>query len=181
MLQAFDAYAQQAVEFVRVHEAWAAPLAFALAFGESLVFLSLLTPAWAALIAIGSLIRAGNLDFWPIWVAASIGAAIGDWVSYWLGLKVGRPVASVWPLSRRPELLLATEAFVRRWGVAAIIVGRFFGPLRASVPLVAGVFRMPYWRFQIANVSSAFLWAGVLLFFGDALSLLFDKISEQWR
>jgi membrane protein DedA with SNARE-associated domain len=62
MLQAFDAYAQQAVEFVRMHEAWAAPLAFALAFGESLVFLSLLTPAWAALIAIGALIRAGILD-----------------------------------------------------------------------------------------------------------------------
>jgi hypothetical protein len=36
--------------------------------------------------------------------------------------------------------LPTAEAFVRRWGVAAIIVGRFFGPLRASVPLVAGVF-----------------------------------------
>jgi hypothetical protein len=79
MIQSLDAYAQQAVEFVSVHEAWAAPLAFALAFGESLVFVSLLTPAWAALIVIGALIRAGNLDFWPIWVAASIGAALGDW------------------------------------------------------------------------------------------------------
>ena len=180
MLQALDAYAQQAVEFVRVHEAWAAPVGFALAFGESLVFVSLLAPAWAALIAIGALIRAGNLDFWPIWVGSSIGAAIGDWVSYWLGLKIGRPIASVWPLSRRPELLPTAEAFVRRWGVAAIIVGRFFGPLRASVPLVAGVFRMPYWRFQIANFSSAFLWTAVLLIFGDVLSLLFNKVLGQW-
>jgi membrane protein DedA with SNARE-associated domain len=104
---------------------------------------------------------------------------MGDWVSYWLGLKVGRPVASIWPLSRRPELLPRAEAFVRRWGVAAIIVGRFFGPLRASVPLVAGVFRMPYWRFQIANFSSAFVWAGVLLIVGDVASLLLGKVWGQ--
>jgi membrane protein DedA with SNARE-associated domain len=174
MIQALNLHAQEMVEFVRAHKAWAAPLAFALAFGESLVFVSLLTPAWAALIGIGTLIRAGSLDFWPIWVAASIGAALGDWVSYWLGLKVGRPIASIWPLSRRPDLLPTAERFVRRWGVAAVVVGRFFGPLRASVPLAAGIFRMPYWPFQIANFSSAFLWAGVLLIVGDVVTLALE-------
>jgi membrane protein DedA with SNARE-associated domain len=39
--------------------------------------------------------------------------------------------------------------------------------LRASVPLVAGIFRMPFWEFQIANFASAFVWAGVLLTIGD--------------
>jgi membrane protein DedA with SNARE-associated domain len=39
--------------------------------------------------------------------------------------------------------------------------------LRASVPLVAGIFEMPYWRFQLANFSSAFVWAAVLLTIGD--------------
>jgi membrane protein DedA with SNARE-associated domain len=48
---------------------WAAPVVFALAFGESLAFISLLIPAWAALIGIGVLIASGNLSFWPIWVA----------------------------------------------------------------------------------------------------------------
>jgi membrane protein DedA with SNARE-associated domain len=32
-------------------------------------------------------------------------------------------------------------------GVLAIFVGRFFGPLRAAVPLVAGVLRMAFWPF----------------------------------
>ena len=49
----------------------------------------------------------------------------------------------------------------------AIFIGRFFGPLRASVPLVAGIFRMPFWAFQVANFSSAFVWAAVLLTMGD--------------
>jgi len=82
MLAEIDIYAPQLVDFVRTHEAWAAPIVFALAFGESLAFLSLLIPAWAALVGIGVLIAAsGGLNFWPIWVAASIGAALGDWLS----------------------------------------------------------------------------------------------------
>ena len=172
MLASLEAYAQQIVEFVRVHEAWAAPVVFALAFGESLAFISLLIPAWAALVAIGVLIGSGDLNFWPIWVAGSIGAALGDWLSYWIGLKLGPPVAHVWPLSRHPELIPRGERFVKRWGVLAIFIGRFFGPLRASVPLVAGIFAMPYWRFQIANFTSAFLWAAVLLTLGDVVAKL---------
>ena len=167
MLASLEAHAQQLVEFVRVHEAWAAPIVFALAFGESLAFISLLIPAWAALVGIGVLIASGNLNFWPIWVAGSLGAALGDWLSFWIGIKLGPPVAHIWPLSRHPQLLPKGETFVKRWGPLAIFIGRFFGPLRASVPLVAGIFRMPFWEFQIANFTSAFVWAGVLLTVGD--------------
>jgi membrane protein DedA with SNARE-associated domain len=167
MLESIEGYAQQLVEFVRVHEAWAAPVVFALAFGESLAFISLVIPAWAALVGIGALIGSSQLNFWPIWVAGAIGAALGDWLSYWVGIKLGSAVAHVWPLSRHPELLPKGEAFVTRWGVLAIFIGRFFGPLRASVPLVAGIFRMHCWQFQIANFTSAFVWAFVLLTMGD--------------
>ena len=104
MFASLEAYAQQMVEFVRVHEAWAAPMVFALAFGESLAFISLLIPAWAALVGIGVLIGSGDLNFWPIWVAGALGAALGDWLSYWIGLKLGPPVAHIWPLSRHPDL-----------------------------------------------------------------------------
>jgi len=176
MLASLEAYAQHLVEFVRVHEAWAAPIVFLLAFGESLAFISLLIPAWAALVGIGVLIASGNLSFWPVWVAGALGAAIGDWLSYWVGVKLGPPVAHVWPLSRHPELLPRGEAFVKRWGVLAIFIGRFFGPLRASVPLVAGIFRMPWWPFQLANFSSAFLWAAVLLTLGDVVSKIFKWV-----
>lgn len=178
MFESLEAHAQQVVEFVRVHEAWAAPVVFALAFGESLAFISLLIPAWAALVGIGVLISSGNLNFWPIWIAGSIGAALGDWLSYWIGVKLGPPVAHMWPLSRHPELLPKGEAFVKRWGVLAIFVGRFFGPLRASVPLVAGIFRMPSLQFQTANFSSAFVWAAVLLTLGDVVSKVLRFV---WR
>ena len=160
----------RSVDFVRTNQAWAVPVVFALAFGESLAFISLLIPAWGALVAIGALIGSSGIKFWPIWVSASLGAAFGDWLSYWIGLKLEHTVANVWPLSRHPDLIPRGEIFMKKWGIPGIFIGRFFGPLRASVPLIAGIFEMPFWRFQFANFTSAFVWAAVLLTIGDGIS-----------
>jgi membrane protein DedA with SNARE-associated domain len=78
-----------------------------------------------------------------------------------------RKAVHVWPLSRHPDLIPRGEAFVKRWGVLGIFIGRFFAPLRAVVPLVAGIFAMPYSQFQIANFASAFVWSAVVLLFGE--------------
>src|SRR3979411_156221 len=69
----FEQYVQSVVDFVREHQAWAAPIVFALAFMESLAFLSLLVPAWGALVLIGGLIQAGGLSLWPVWSPARSG------------------------------------------------------------------------------------------------------------
>lgn len=156
-------------DFVRDHAVWAAPIVFVLAFGESLAFLSLFIPGWAALVAIGALIGVSDISFWPSWLAGSIGAACGDWISYWVGYRFKDKVAQMWPLSKRPDMLPHAERFVQGWGVPSIFIGRFFGPLRAFVPLAAGIFEMPYWHFQIANFTSAFLWAAVVLGVGEQL------------
>lgn len=161
--QTMEQYTHSLIEFVRTNQVWAVPIVGALAFAESLAFMSLIVPAWAALVGIGALIGMGGLEFWPIWVAAAVGAALGDWLSYWLGFTFKDNIAHVWPLSRYPDLLPKGEAFIRRFGVFAVALGRFFGPLRASVPLVAGIFVMPFWPFQVANFGSAFVWAAVLL------------------
>jgi membrane protein DedA with SNARE-associated domain len=173
-----EAYAKQLAEFVRAHEMWAAPIMFVLAFGESLAFISLLIPAWSFLVAIGAMIGPSGINFWPIWIGGALGAAFGDWLSYWIGFKLEKSVYKMWPLSRHPELIPKGEAFVTKWGVLGIFVGRFFGPLRASVPLVAGIFRMPQMKFQIANFTSAFVWAAALLLLGDVIGTIVERV---WR
>lgn len=165
-------------DFVRDNQVWAAPIVMLLAFGESLAFISLLVPAWGALVAIGALIGVSGISFYPVWIAGGLGAALGDWVSYWFGYRYKEKVAEIWPLSRYPGLLPRGEAFVRSWGIPSIFIGRFFGPLRASVPLAAGIFEMPYWTFQVANFVSAMLWSAVLLLFGDVLAKIMEWI---WR
>jgi membrane protein DedA with SNARE-associated domain len=152
-----------AVEFVRLHAVWAAPVVFALAFAESLALVSLVIPAWGALVAVGGLVGAGAVDFVPVWIAGSVGAALGDWVSYAIGWHYKERAHHLWPLSRYPDMLPKGEAFFQRWGALGVAIGRFSGPLRATVPLAAGIFEMPWLEFQVANVLSAFLWAGVLL------------------
>ena len=177
-MEFLDGYVQPVIVFVRDNAVWAPPIAFALAFGESLAFISLLIPAWGALVAIGALIGASGISFWPVWIAGGIGAALGDWVSYWFGFKFKERVAQMWPLSRYPAMLPRGEAFVKKWGVPSIFIGRFFGPLRASVPLAAGIFEMPYWRFQAANFISALVWSAALLLFGDVIGQIVEWI---WR
>jgi membrane protein DedA with SNARE-associated domain len=172
----FEQYVYPIRDFVVLHQAWAAPVVFALAFAESLAFISLLVPAWGALVAIGYIVQAGGLNFWPIWIAGSVGAALGDWLSYWIGLKLEHAVQNIWPLSRHPQLIPKGEAFITRWGALGIFIGRFSGPLRASVPLVAGIFKMPFWRFQVANFSSAFVWAATLILLGDVIARVLQVI-----
>jgi membrane protein DedA with SNARE-associated domain len=178
VLMDLDAYIQPIIDFVRVHRVWAAPVVFVLCFAESLAFVSLLIPAWAALVGIGALVSASGLSFWPIWVAGAVGAALGDWLSYWIGLKLENRVYHTWPLSQHPDLIPKGEEFIKKWGALAIFIGRFSGPLRASVPIIAGVFAMPYWHFQLANFSSAFIWAAVLLTLGDVTTITIKWLAK---
>jgi hypothetical protein len=49
-----------------------------------------------------------------------------------------------------PEVLQRGVALSKTWGLVFVFVGRFFGPLRAAVPIVAGILRMPRLKFQLA-------------------------------
>ncbi|MDE2332983.1 MAG: DedA family protein [Rhodospirillales bacterium] len=149
--------------WLQQHEAWAPAVVFALAFGESLALISLLLPATFILLGASGLIGAAGLAFWPVWVAAVAGAVLGDAVSYWLAVYFQDAVGRAWPLSRHPDLLARGHVFFRRWGVGSVFLGRFFGPLRSAVPLVAGLCGMPQLPFQLANLASALAWATLML------------------
>jgi membrane protein DedA with SNARE-associated domain len=148
---------------VRTHAVLAPPIVFFLAFGESLAFVSLLLPATLLLVGGGGVISAAGLGFGPIWVAAAAGAVLGDWVSYWLGRHYEHAITKTWPLSRHPDLLRRGHEFFEKWGMAGVFLGRFFGPLRCIVPLVAGVCGMSWLAFQAANIASGVIWATLVL------------------
>ncbi len=160
---AIAGFTEAVLRFIGANGHLAPVVVFALAFGESLAFVSLLLPATAILLGAGGLLGAAGVGFWPVWAAAVLGAVLGDWVSYRLGYHFKSAIAGYWPLSRRPDLLARGQAFFARWGVLGVFLGRFFGPLRSAVPLVAGICAMPALPFQLANVASALIWAlGVL-------------------
>lgn len=148
--------------------AYAVPFIFVVTFIESLPVVSLLVPSTALLLATGALVGAGTLEPGPVVTGAIAGAIAGDAVGFWISRAYGPRVIRRWlPRSQRRHYARALLMF-RRWGWAAVFFGRFLGPVRAVAPLIAGVARMPEWRFQGANVASALLWAPLMLLPGYA-------------
>jgi len=171
-----DDVAQPLLDFIKAHSDWAALVMFITAFGESFVFVSLLFPGTTVLIAAGTLRSDGTLPYVPILLGAVLGAVLGDSISYWLGRNFGGGIARVWPFSHHPELLSRGILFFEHHGGKSVFIGRFFGPVRAAIPLAAGIMQMPRGRFWFANVTSALVWAPMLLFVGDAVGEVGDRL-----
>ena len=154
------------VTFVREHESWAGPIAFLVAFGESVCFLSLIWPGTAILVGITGLLAASGTDIkilWPAIIAAGLGGSLGYSISYWIGLRFKDSIPNIWPFTKQPDLIPHGKVFFEKYGAWGVFLGHFFGPVRAVIPVVAGMFAMRQLPFQIANISSAFLWsAGVI-------------------
>ncbi len=159
----FTHYVTLIVEFVRANQTWAAPIVFALAFGESLAFMSLLLPASGILLLIGGLMGASNIPFVPVCIAAAAGSIIGYGISYYIGLYFKDSIPKIWPFSKYPDMIPRGRIFFEKWGALGVFLGHFFGPLRAVIPVVAGMYELKQLPFWTANIVSSCLWAfGIL-------------------
>jgi len=171
------------VQFIALHATWTFPVMFVIAFGESFVFLSLLFPGTAIMIAAGLLVPHGTVPLVPLLCGTISGAVVGDGISWWLGKRYGHHLTARWPFSSRPELLAGGENLFRRFGTASVFLGRFLGPLRATIPLVAGIMKMRAGRFWFANIASALIWAPALLLPGSLVLWVAEaaQVSRDWK
>lgn len=156
--------------FIEANASWAEAILFLCAFAESLAFVGLVVPGVVLLTAGGALVASGVLGFWQVYAAIALGAVLGDAVSYWLGRLFGHHVPHVWPFRRRPEFLERSTRFFLRHGGKSVFFARFLGPLRPVVPLTAGMMAMPHHRFQVANLTSAVIWAPLMMAPGIAMA-----------
>jgi membrane protein DedA with SNARE-associated domain len=149
---------------------WAYALLFAFSFGESIAVVGILVPGATFVVIFGFLAAQGLYDFSDAVVFASIGAILGDVLSFILGRR------GIDPAKRFPRLFSQAtvdraEAFMHKYGVAGVFLGRFIGPLRPFIPFVAGALKMSWRRFMVMNVTSGILWAisylAVGFFFGQ--------------
>jgi undecaprenyl-diphosphatase len=103
------------------------------------------------------------------------GAVVGDGGSFLLGSHFKDRISNIWPFTRHKKSLELGQAFFIKHGSLSVAFGRFFGPVRAIVPLIAGSMGMSPWRFALANILSALVWAPAYLapgmVFGASLEL----------
>lgn len=168
--------------FLETHRAWAGPVLGLIAFGESLVLIGLFFPATALMLVTGVLIQKGILDPWTVILWSIAGAVLGDIVTYWIGRWIGPNVVRRYPFNRDPSAIAKARLFFRKYGFLSIFIGRFLGPVRSTIPLVAGMMRMRHLTFQIANVTSAIAWVPLMLlpgYFGA--NLIGDFTALGWK
>ena len=169
---------QPLLDWVAQNPHWAGAAVFLVSFSESMAIVGLLIPGVAMMFVAGALIAADALDFWPIFAWAVAGAVAGDGLSFWLGRHFQDRMRRVWPFTRHPEMLAQGEAFFRRYGGKSVAFGRFFGPVRAVIPLVAGMMGMSGTRFFTANILSALAWAPAYLLPGIVVGASLQLAAE---
>lgn len=165
--------------YVLHHKAWAGPILGVIAFGESLVLIGLFFPATLIMVFAGLAIQRGQLDAASVIGWSIAGAVLGDIVTYWIGRWIGPSVVHHWPLNRDKAAVARARLFFRKYGFLSIFIGRFLGPVRPTIPLVAGIMRMRHLTFQIANVTSAIVWVPFMLFWGYAFSKAVGDLSKM--
>jgi undecaprenyl-diphosphatase len=148
---------------------------FVSALVESLALVGTVFPGSTVVFAGGMLIGLKAIDPWAVAAAAVAGAILGDGISYRLGRRYKEAIRSMWPIRNHPELMARGEAYFAKHGGKSVFLGRFFGPLRALVPIIAGMAGMPPGHFFVMNVLSALVWAAAHLvpgaLFGASLQL----------
>lgn len=162
-LSRMDAYIDQIGQFIQANQDWAGPITFLLTFGESLIIVGLLIPATALMLLTGGLIGTGTLSPWNVLAWGIAGAIAGDALSYALGRWMGPSMLRKWPFSTQRTAVARARLFFSRYGFASVLMGRFLGPIRSTIPTVAGIMGMKHARFQLANVVSAVLWLPLML------------------
>lgn len=154
-----DAHLQQLIAYFSAHPQLALTVIFAAATLEAVAFLGTVVPGSTIVFIGGMLVGLNALHVMPVAIAALTGAVVGDGFSYWLGHHYRERLQTMWPMNRFPRLLERGQSYFATKGGKSVFLGRFLGPLRAIVPVVAGISRMPARHFYAMNIASAFAWA----------------------
>ena len=139
---------------------------FLLAWSEAIPVLGTIVPGSTLIIAISALAAGADVSAIYLVLAAIAGAVAGDALSFWIGHRYHQAALLIWPLKRYPQLIERSKAFINKYGIASVFLARFTAVVRAFVPLVAVVVRMPSGKFYAANIASALLWGPLHVFPG---------------
>jgi len=132
---------------------------FTISFLESLVGPGFFIPGVFFMSGIGALVGAGVLSMWPTLSYAVVGAVAGDYASFWIGMRYKAKIKQWWFFKKYPRVLIRGYAFFKKHGGKSVVLGRFVGPVRPIIPVIAGMMGMAPRNFLLANILSALLWA----------------------
>jgi undecaprenyl-diphosphatase len=171
-------WTQELLNWLNGHPGWGFVIVFLVSFVESLALIGILLPGIVILFGIGALIGLGVMEMVPIWIAASLGAILGDSASYALGHRFRGHLLEIWPFSRYPGLMERGTRFFHAHGAKSVVAGRFIGPLRPIIPAVGGMLGMTPSRFLAIDIPAGIAWAPSFLLPGMLFGASLEVASE---
>jgi membrane protein DedA with SNARE-associated domain len=147
---------------------WLGLAVFLLACGECLALVGILVPGTILLFGAGVLAGSGILSLGETLLLAYTGGVLGDVLSYAFGRHFQQGIRRLPLLRSHPQWLGNAETYMQRYGVSSLLVGRFIGPLRPLLPMVAGMLNMPLARFAGVSLLAGLGWSVAYLLPGWA-------------
>lgn len=163
----------QSMEFLLRH---GYPLLFAMVLAEQL---GAPIPSAPVLLAMGALIGIGKYS-WSGALSLSVAAALmADFAWYGLGRKRGSPVLKwLCRISLEPDSCVSsTRHWFKRLGGWALVIAKFVPGLSTVAPPMAGLSRMPWWKFLGADGLGGLLWAGAFLGLGHVFRAQLEDVA----
>lgn len=145
-------------------------------------------PEEMAIIAAAVLGHAGIVRWWLALPVCLLGVLSGDMVLYWVGRHWGEHVLN-WRVVRLVLTLKREQwlnAAYRRHALKTIVTARHVMGLRAAAFLTAGIARVPFWKFVVADAGAAALGVplgfGLAYFFTDQITAIAADVHrvERW-
>jgi membrane protein DedA with SNARE-associated domain len=122
-----------------------------------------------------------GLNIWFVISAATLGAIVGDNAGYWVGKKYayGLLVRYGHHIGMSAPRIKVGQYLFRRHGGKVVFLGRFVALLRILAAFLAGVNRMPWRQFLVANGAGAVLWAGAFGLGGYLFGMLLVQLHHS--
>jgi len=153
------AWLDSITSWLSANPSWLGAAVFLVSFLECMAIAGIIVPGTVALFAIAALAGSGILPLSEALLLGFLGGLLGDLISYFLGRRFHQNIRRLPGLRHHPEWIAGAETYFQRYGIASLLVGRFIGPLRPMLPMVAGMFDMPFVRFFAVSVVAAAGWS----------------------
>ena len=132
---------------------------FLSALCESLPLIGTVVPGMLTMTISGILIGNNSLSLPSAMSLIILGAYLGDWIGYLTGYLYQDKILSTWPFKKQKKFIDYCISFFKKHGGKSIIIGRFIGPVRSTIPLFGGVLGLNPFLFAFVGLVSAILWS----------------------
>ncbi|MFA5505720.1 MAG: DedA family protein [Vulcanimicrobiota bacterium] len=132
----------------------------------------------------GYVATTGELSFWGVILAGTVGSLAGQAALYYAGRAVGEERLKEWAdnhgywVATSSGELERAQSWFKKHGNSAVFFGRLVPGVRSLISIPAGLTKMPVGQFLLYTLAGTFLWTAALTYLGRVLGQNYQKVEQ---